>query len=533
MEDLYFLISDCIHNLSNLFSIHSLLELSATNKYNSKLIYELKLHDHITQPIYYTSTNQIKLFRNINTLNIPRYISYNNLSQLTHINNVIFSNTWIITQITKLTNLISLIEVDMYGDEIEFRPYFHTNLKNLYDYESNSYDFSIEHNHITKFTRLTSLDVYQFNTCTDVEQLLIFNNLKSLKTDVLENMSMLSRLKSLCDLSIHSEFYNESFSVTHSHITRIKIEVSKNFSILQCFNLKKLEVNHCGIIHLSIFTDLRTLIISTLHSKFETKFNFDINQCVNLEYFECHGKILNTNFLHLHKLNQLALFHNSIEIHPSTASNLTYLYIFGYLKIFDLSFCVNLKKLIIFSSQYININNVNKLESLEVYNNFHHECINGSNFANLTHLHGTNCSHCNLHVLTKLKMLTLINIDESELIKIWDHNIPYMSNLTYLSLYAFDSANEKTMNTHYLSNCKLKYLACNFKLNDLNKLTMLNHLKTILNKKTPDTITKLTRLTNIDIFAKDHEFSLDLKNLTRLNLAYDENITLPELKIIE
>lgn len=78
MEDIYFFIFDCVHNLSSLFTFNPLISLSTTSKYNSSTIYELSIHDHDKFPIYYASINQLKKFHKINTLTISKYFSYEN-----------------------------------------------------------------------------------------------------------------------------------------------------------------------------------------------------------------------------------------------------------------------------------------------------------------------------------------------------------------------------------------------------------------------------------------------------------------------
>ena len=109
MEDIYFMISDCVHNLSNLFAFDPLLQISAISKRHLNLIYQLRT-DNI---IYYTSIDQLKRFRNINTLTIPRYYQYNfrninNLSNLNHINNIILYNFDRYHYIALLTHLTSV-----------------------------------------------------------------------------------------------------------------------------------------------------------------------------------------------------------------------------------------------------------------------------------------------------------------------------------------------------------------------------------------------------------------------------------------
>ena len=535
MQNIYILIQDCVHNLSNLFTFNPLIQLSSTRKYNSKLIYELKLHDHIKQPIYYTGTNQIKLFHNIDTLIIPTYVSYHNLHKLTHINKIIFYNPEIVTQITKLTSLTSLIVLYNNDGEIDFSRCFHTNLKNLYDYV-NCNNFDIKFEDITSFTHLTRLCGSRFDTCIDLDQLLIFRNLKSLQIDVLKNMSCVSELKSLSDLGIHSKWDNDLLVINHPNITRIKIEDFKSCSILECFNLKKLEVVDCEMINLDTLTDLKTLILSGRQSM-NVNFNFDVTQCINLEYFQCHGKITNFDSLHFHsqtefKLKQLVLFNNILEISSEIVRNLTSLHLSDYLKTFDLSNCINLKKLTIYWAKYINLNKSHQLEHLELYNEYpSSNYINCCYFLNLTYLEGNYCSFLNLDELTKLNVLVLVNISKRELVKTWHGHILHMSNLTYLRLRTSDTLDNEIMHAKYLSNCKLKHLDCSFELDDLSGLNTLTYLTIKFNTQTNHMLTKLTRLIYVNII--NSKFHLDLRNLTRLNLCYNENTTLPEMKIIE
>lgn len=545
MEDYYTLVSDCVHSLSSLFTFDLLLEISETSRQNSNFIYELQIHDHTEQPIYYANTSQIERFRKINTLTIPNHYFYKYLSKLTHINNIRCNHLKQLDDITKLTNLTSVRIIDEQPDE-----FFHTYLKKLHDYNTRQ---NYEFNEITSFTRLTYIRALTLNNCYDLEQFVIFSNLKCLEMDVrddafklsmLKSLHKLSMLKSLLHLTIgglfHRHFMGEySFVIEHPGITGLKILNGRHCIIQKCFNLKNLNVNACQILDLKD-ANLETLILSAHTYNLPMIIKFDICKHVNLTHLECHGmNVIGIKYVpsELIKLKKLMLTDGSIKIDPLISHNLTHLFLDNYFYEFDMQKYINLKKLEIKYTQYVNINKLEELVDLKLHDQyFSNDIIDCNNFLNLTSLDLRSCVISNLFRLTKLNKLMLYNIFDNELDNIWRNDIPCLSKLIYLSLFraGYDTHPSKILDAKYLSNCRLKYFHCNFGLDDLSELYTLQDMEIIYSRFNHDNIRKLTRLTNISIQFSTAKLKANVKNLNRLrlNLSCAQNLILPKTKII-
>ena len=537
MEDIYFPVSDCIHNLSKLFTFFPLLKLSSSSRYNSKFIYELHNHDSVDQPIYYTSTNQIKLFHNLHTLIIPQYYSYCNLSTLTHIYNVRCANPYFFDNILCMTQLTSCVCVHSLRDVNGF----HTNLRNLYDYCIDDYDSKsiYNFNDIISFTHLTGIDTVRLNEFNDITQLFVFSNLKSLKTDVFKNISELSNLKYLNKLTFLFDNVNalESILISHSNLTRIIITNVKYCSLINCYNLKYLKLCDYETFKIDNTSKLQTLI---LDSGCENNLkDFDISSCVNLEYFQYDDDILISDLTKLNSLSFKCVDH--INVDQVTSNNLTFLNIYCPEKetIFDLINYTNLIKLSLSSALYRNIDMLVKLEylSLTFAQTQNADQINCFHHLNLTYLQNMNVKVVNLFALTKLKSLTLSGLNNVSFF--WDHDIQYLSLLTCLNLsLRIDSVHglysNRTFDARYLSRCvDLKYFICGFFLNELNVSKNIKHLYIPYAETYYDTLLSLTKLTYLCLVSDKNFVPVDLRNLKRLNNVSDERMLYPEVQEIE
>ena len=542
MEYVYILIQDCIHNLCSPFTFDLLLQLSITTKYNSNLIYEL-----ITdQPIYYTSTNQIKLFHNIHSLTIPRYYQYNNLTNLTHINNIKFYNTSLIHDIIKLTHLTSCTLMG-----INTHKYFHTNLIKLFDSDDDREWCNISS--IVSFTHLTYFDVYM-----NLNKLLSFVNLKSLKIHGTKNISNLSMFTALDTLIIRrSIFCSPEININHSNLTKIITSGLQECIFQNCVNLKYLEITCCKKLTVDK-TRLQTLI---LHSdKLDGKLYFNFTECFNLRYLQLDFYNVNvgcefSKLTHLTKLTWLFMKNGyDCKINNVIANNLIYLRSNNSCS-FDFTNYTNLRTLITDNLEYTHINKLTKLEYLslcdETFNtsnlygqNALRKCfIDGENHLYLTYLEISNIRCCNLRLLTNLKTLIWKGMRSVELNNVWDNVIKHLSKLTCLHLFWNEYAcyHAKIMDTSCISNLKLKEFHSNIKINNLNHLNELNSLDVKYLPQYKKTFLKLTKLTNI---GKDMCYEgLKCKNMHRLNYETDEehnclkkrirNIILPDMKMIK
>lgn len=532
MEDIYIFIADCVSSLSALFTFHSLLQISTSSKFNSNCIYELSIHHipiHLT-PIYYTCTNQIKKFHNIKTLIIPKYYQYKNLSQLTHINNILFYNTQLINHITNLTHLTSCFLINKYSTE----SFFHTNLRKLYDFESGSLRYNI--GDIASLTQITRINTLRCQDLNDIMQLKMFRNLKSLNMKLLKNIDYISSFELLYNLNIRAEIPTNSLIIQHSTLTNINISNVKNCSFENSNNLKYLALTDCEKCELLTYSTLRTLILWNIHYHPPEKINFDINKCVNLEYLRCCQNIITLNQLKLFKLNSLWLKRpTSIEICNIIATNITYLSI-EYLKEIDFANFVNLKILNLNQSRNVNMDKLSKLENLTLFA----DLIDFQNHLNLTYLQMTYWRYgtANLHRLTKLNTLILSCLSNKVIRKLWQKDISYLSALTYLDI-SNDENSKVAFNGEYLSNnVLLKSICCNFEISNLqyfNKFNDLSHLEIFYHSSWINSIvTNLTKLTCLRLKMNNTSI-VNLRNLTRLNFVNENqsNIIYPEMRMIE
>ena len=545
MEDIYILINDCIHNLSSSFTFNLLLRLSAISKYSSCLIYQLKIHDHVNQPIYYTSTNQIKKFYNIDTVMISKYYTYNNLDKLTHIKNIRFYDLplphCVINNITKMTQLTSCNSVKLHSDKIS---YFHTNLSKLYIFHHHEKIYDIKD--IISFTHLTNINARKLHGCNSVKQFQEFVNLKSLKIYTLNNLSKLSSLRSLESIKISCDT-TDFFTIAHPTITSIQIYEGEDFEIQNCFKLMYLKLTNCEncIIDANI-SCLLTLILEQYNDLYDTlNINFDINECVNLEYlvYSCNVKKFTHLSSRLTKLNSLNLRYDvKVDVDDITANNLTYLCLYYCKGVFDFNKYGNLKQLRLDNVTNINIDKLIQLEYLDLYysdyeneNNITHfiDCVN---HRKLTYLSVRNYRIINLTRSNKLNELMSYHIDIIDMIDIWNNDIRYLTNLTYLCLYTKYTSKPELHSTKIFDVSdyeNLKYLECNFLLNDLSLLSNVNHLNISYYASYCDILSKLTKLTTLCLSSREEMDKIDIRNLKRLNYCSDRLFMLPEITMIE
>lgn len=542
MEDTYILISDCVHNLSNLFTFHHLLQLSTTQKQNSSCIYELSIHDHDNQPIYYTSTYQINKFHNIHTLTISKYYSYVNLTKLTHINNVRFYDFHLLEYITNLTNLTSCHCMQYTQGSF----YFHTNLIKLYDFNRNFHEYNISD--IMSHTQLTNLDVNQLHNqhlYKDLTSLLTFTNLRSLTTDYLINMSEISQLKLLEKLTLETNVNNNDFCIVinHSFLTYFvaaEVEAGEIQTCLlqNCHKLKYLELWDCKICALSSYSQLQTLLIYTYYN--DLKIEFDVKKCINLQYLKFNHNIVDMEDLKsCVRLNSLFIsYSEKINISDIVAEKITHLYIDscpGKQRL-NLEYFINLKILSLCSTLHTNINKLTQLEHLTLCASSDENDFGSIDFVNhlyLTYLEMTNDKFINLHLLTKLYELNLSNYDARDSKKVWKEDILHLHKLTSLDL----SFQEVTLHGKYLSRCvSLKHFSCNCNVISLDCISNnLNDLDIPYCESNMETINTLTKLTYLDFLRINNHVHGDLKNLIRLNcdISGQEHLMCPKIKIIE
>ena len=528
MEEVYILIQDCVHDLSSQFTFNQLLQLSTASKHHSQSIYELKIHNHNNQSIYYSSTNQIKRFHNIHTLMIPKYYQYNNLNQLTNIHHITFCNMRLIDTITKLTHLTSCNLID--DDVLSSRKFFHTNLRNLYDLSCNFEDMSyIEY--LTSFSHVTYINMYNSRDNPDVEILLPFVHLKSLDAFPLNNMSKLSLLKSLSEISIHNyRRLNTHIGIDHSMLTKVEIITIDTIVFQNCSNLVHLELINfktCKMENIDLLC-LRTLILSPSDDIIS---DFDLNRCFNLEYLHCTCEIKNISRLSsdLIKLNQLHLMHLAdVNVDCVVANNLIDLSFFfdgrKSTDVFDFIHCSNLKKLSIKNISCINIDKLIQLEHLNLHDSSIE--IDCGDYSNLTHLKLARNKFRNLSVLTKLNRLELF---------MWNNDISHLFELTYLNI--FDCYKNKSFDGNILSNCtRLKYFHCNIPLNNLD--LSFDSFPMIWNLQIPYhesyVVTRLSKLTNLFFSDYNAESRVNLKGLNRLirHNRKTKKVILPEMRWI-
>ena len=550
MEDVYILINDCVFYLSSQFTFDILLQLSTTSKYNSKLIYELTIHDHDNQPIYHTSTNQIKKFHNIDTLTISKYYNFhletNNLTNLIHIKNIKFHDEQHIPFITKLTQLTSCNFVRINSIPTS---YFHTALTRLYVFNSSHKILNVQY--VFALTHLTHIDARNNRGYVDVEQFLGFKNLKSLIIPFVKNLSKLSELISLQAISIHNDYIQHPDIVVISHptVTNIEIYDCVDFKITNCHKLKYLKLTDW----INCFLDdnilqLHTLILNARDGShdYDMNINFDINRCISLEYLEYSSAMIqNLTYLehHLTKLNSLYLGYNiNIRVDDVVANNLTYLSVNNNTNILDLNKYRNLKQL---SICYVQCSNLDKLVELEYLNcedennSFQRHYINCMNHRKLTYLCLQNQGIINLSNLSKLNRLILHNIDYIDLTNIWNNDIKYLFKLTFLYIHkSYETSLNATkgFDISCLANpLNLKCLGCNFLLNDLNLLDNVNYLNITYHKSYSNIISKLTKLNTLYISSNEKIDKMDVRSLKRLNNFYqhESNLIFPEITMIE
>ena len=550
MEDIYQLIPDCVFNLSSQFTFDILLQLSTTSKYNSKSIYELTIHDHDNQPIYHTSINQIKKFHNIDTLMISKYYNFhpsmktnNNLIELTHIKNINFHDEQQIQYVTKLTHLTSCNFGGMNSISI---PYFHTNLSKLYNFRSDKI-----HNikNIIGFTHLTYIDVLNNHDDIGVEQFLRFKNLKSLTIPVLSNLSNLSLLISLDTISIQNDYlyHHDVFVISHPTVTNIQIYDCTDFDIKNCYELMYLKLTDSGTRSLDINSSkLRTLIFgATNDDERDVNMDLDIDKCLNLEYFEHLITTKNLTYLssRLTKLNSLSFgYGTNINGDDTVTHNLTSLALYYCPGVFDLNKYRNLKKLIMCNISHINIDKLIELEYLDCDCNkadIKRDCINSMNHQKLTYLRLLNNGVINLNRSNKLNKLLLHYVDEVDIVNIWNNDLKYLCELTYLHITMKHEnllCSEKIFDVSSLLNCvNLKHLECNFLLKNLSLLNKVNHLNICYHKSHLNIINKLTKLTALYISSNEKIDKIDVRGLKRLSNFYEykSNLILPEITMTE
>ena len=496
--------------MSSLFAFDLLLQLSTSAKYNSNLIYEL-----ITdQPLYFSSIKQIKLFHNTYSLTIPKYDEHeicNNLSNLTHIKNIKFHRVSFLNELTKLTHLTACVRIE---NNCEIK-YFHTNLKNLFDFSDNIEQYNI--NDIISFTRLTHLTVNILPDKINFDRLSPFVNLRSLDfcigamlpckrvIYIFESISTFTRLDRLIirNIPIGPNTIQIVPAENYDNLTHISIFNCKHCIIQNCKNLKYLQVYCCETITMDKYRlKLQTLILNSHDEGVTMKLNFDWNECIDLRHFECNVNNMHTDsysLLELHeakkamysphiravsfpsskatktiylssqliKLNSLSLQNPNLydamylSIDKTIANNLTYLKLENYVNTFDFVDYINLQTLIIYCSRYINFCKFTRLQSLSINNTHHtnyHNTIHCKNYLNLTHLEMKNFHCSDLCLLTKLKTLIWRNMRIKDWHNVWNHNIEYLSKLRSVHLFVHDDDLKKmeVKDRHYLSSLKLK-----------------------------------------------------------------------------
>ena len=547
MEDIYILINDCISNLSCQFTFHNLSQLSTISKYNSCLIYQLKIHDHDKQPIYYTSTNQIKKFHNIDTLTISKYYSYKNLTELTQIKNIRFYNMQCTDNITKMFHLTSCDLINTEDKKPILVPYFHTHLSRLYVFHNSRKIYNIKD--IISFTHLTNINAIKLRNCNDIEQFRGFINLRSLTIRVLKNLSKLSLFQSLHSLTIDCNIDTgyDLLIINHPTITNIKILHCERFEIQNCHELIHLILidSKTGVFDSNI-SRLKTLILETNYDFYdEMNINFDINEYINLEYLEYNCTIKNFTYLssNLIKLHSLNLGCGAkIDVDGTVANNLTFIYLHTCACEFDFNKYTNLKQLILTDTPNINIDKLVQLEYLNLCNlNSQHKIlsINCINYQKLTYLSLTNYKIINLNRSNKLNKLMICLANNIDIMNIWNNDLKYLPKLTFLNLHATQIVESewystKILDTSNLSNClNLKHLGCNFLLNDLSLLININRLNIYYHESYRNILCKLTKLTNLHILLSERIDKIDIRNLKRLNRASTHDFILPEITTIE
>ena len=544
MEDIYQLISDCIFNLSNLFTFDTLLQISTSSRQYSNLIYELAIHDHDNQPIYYTSTNQIKKFHNIDTLTISKYYSYKNLTELTHIKNINFHDEQQIQYVTKLTQLISCNFVRRNSMPI---PYFHTNLSRLNVFCDNKIN---NLNNVILFSHLTRIEIQSTCDGIDAEQFLGFRKLKSLTVPFLCHLQKLSSLTSLHTISIHNDYeqHYDMFAISHPTITNIQIRDYADFEIKNCYKLMYLKLTNWGSCFLGTnILQLQTLILNCKDDdNYDTYIDFDINRCINLEYLEYSIQ----NLIHLSssltKLNSLYLGYGvNISEDDVVANNLTYLNVNHYMNMFDLNKYRNLKKLVIgmCNASHINIDKLVELEHLdrEDYIPSEYNYINGINHQKLTYLRLISHGIINLSKSNKLNRLQLYNVDPVDVANMWNNDLKHLSKLTFLYMHMKKSyetswnATKRFDITRLANHLNLKCLGCNFLVNDLSLSNKVNYLNIAHYESYSNIISKLTKLTELYISSYENIDKIDVRSLKRLNNFFqrESNLILPEITMIE
>lgn len=573
MEYCYFLVNDCVHEISIMCNTKISIQLSITVRqfksyfYNQSSINNFKIHDlnlfpHMKYLVANRYCTSVSLFTNLIALDVSNsmlityidtltnlrdlYLSTNefieDINNLINLTKLFLCSSSYVTNITNLTKLRDLIlhkSVNTISGLVNLESlkvgYCEPTLGNFskltllhmkycqldnIQHFVNLLDFSLENQskslNITTFSKLTNLEIYDYTYETPVS--LRFGNIDCVYFTNLISMSIsnndifnLDKLLQLQSLILCNVYASKLYKLTKLNILSL-INISSN-------KLRKLTSLYYLLLINSYTSDIQDLInLNTLHieEKIESKKSLKLN---------------------LRKLTQLtSLIFKANSVFPQNLSsliNLKSLHLLNTYKIFGLKILTNLVYLEIKDVKDLDcISSLINLTGLRIING---KIKNISMCTNLYYLNLINQSKINnIYTLTKLtylclwnaskiyKLENLINLKNLFLNQIsLKHNKLYLPNLTELILKSDTGIRDISMMTGLIN-----LSICNSEIHSVQNLYNLQNLELYYEENREEYVTNLTKLTRLCIGSKCRVFGIsNLRQLEILDLQNDEDIT--------
>lgn len=420
MQELYFLNNDCVQNICSVSKLKITYRISITHSNYKLFLFEIR-HSH--KIIKY---RHLERFQHLLTLHAPNYISLNSLLKLTSLQSLTLDYPSNITSLRTLTNLTYIKYENIHNCESDISNL--VNLRKIRSYFEYPFEW-YEHTNLTNFTK-----VEYFYGCNNRynEQLRKLKNLRYLSANSVKNYATLLTYLTCIERLSCKEIYNFPSKITH-----VKLLFPTKMTLLNNDTFKYLYILTESNLSLFNFASLQTLIVSVKNSSIDDV--IDLNSSIHLKYLSIdvkyHFNVIATNMklLRYFKTNQ------KIKLHSEVCNTLTQLEL-EYKNIdpaepvnsFNLIEYNNLVKLQSDVNTFQSLLLKNSLQKLIVINKIdYEEIIDLSECKNLTHISISKCLSINLRNLTKLKILSMVDINDvlyhEHLIslKIYDINIPF------------------------------------------------------------------------------------------------------------
>lgn len=535
MQQQYFLHTDCVQNMAGNFTATMLISLSTVVNNHRLFIFELK---DCKKPLYYS---QIDKFYNLSALTVPKNFIYTTLSKMTNLNSIDFYTPKLLPYVTNLTNLIYCKCVNFRKEEF---PIYHPNLKNLNVFGIHQ-DFQDEIDiygkqqfkmqHVNRLSNLTEIHTCNVVDYQGINSLIMHTNLKALYTKCSSDINNLTQFKHFETLDVNhninsGDYINpnraKDFTLqNHSTITNLHTKHTKTSTVKNCINLKYLSVRFCAIAHIENCPSVQTIIFDNI---IKCTSPSDINIFTNLEYLSLvdSGQMKVQPFK-IMKLNKLTYLRLSGAYNPTMphhiAKNIKGLVLESLLYVYDISKFVNVEILVVSNAKITGTEKLTNLQIAHLTNQPEDYPTNLINCTKLTHLMSMHSKVNGLEGLINLKIFNFTNVNDehmrkpSELNKFMKIIIGYTKLYGLLGNLSYNLSDPYTFDIASLKNPQdIDEFTLGMKLKNLHLLKNATHMMLYYQDEYNESITKLTKLTMLDVYITKPNMIINLKPLTRL-----------------